>query len=187
MLAMCIPVNGMHVRACTLALRFRDVLESTRQRSEPALQVVHATACCRAGGSPISTGVYYDVSYDRTLFAPDDHNCTGSPGTVVAYDETIDKNGIYCCGPGALNPNLLPKQLKNGQCSPVYPHQYPRVNNIFSVRVAAFSIFPCEIANPCSIVTLWSWFACTLARHQHTKYVRNSPIQLFEVLCECCR
>src|SRR5229473_5885532 len=32
------------------------------------------------GGSTISTGVFYDVSYDRTLFDPSNTTCSGAPG-----------------------------------------------------------------------------------------------------------
>ena len=42
------------------------------------------------GGSPVSTGVFYDVSYDRTLFDPSNTNCSGAPGTVTTFDESID-------------------------------------------------------------------------------------------------
>jgi len=40
------------------------------------------------GGSPRSTGVFHDDSYDRTLSAPGS-NCA-TKGTEVVYDETID-------------------------------------------------------------------------------------------------
>jgi len=40
------------------------------------------------GGSPRSTGVFYDDSYDRNLSAPGS-NCA-TKGTEVVYDETID-------------------------------------------------------------------------------------------------
>jgi predicted AlkP superfamily pyrophosphatase or phosphodiesterase len=35
------------------------------------------------GATPRSAGVFYDVSYDRSLFPPGS-NCVGSPGTVTA-------------------------------------------------------------------------------------------------------
>lgn len=41
------------------------------------------------GGTPRSTGIYYDDSYDRTLYAPGSA-CSGKPGTEVVYDESID-------------------------------------------------------------------------------------------------
>ena len=36
------------------------------------------------GGTPRSTGVFYDDSYDRTLFAPGS-NCEGPPGAQVQF------------------------------------------------------------------------------------------------------
>ena len=41
------------------------------------------------GGTPKSTGVYYDESYDRTLFAPGS-NCAGPAGTDTHLTESID-------------------------------------------------------------------------------------------------
>jgi len=41
------------------------------------------------GGTPRTTGVYYDDSYDRTLFSPGS-DCKGNPGTEIVYDESID-------------------------------------------------------------------------------------------------
>src|SRR5262249_11514657 len=41
------------------------------------------------GGTPFSTGVFYDDAYDRVLFAPGS-NCIGSPGTEMAYAENLD-------------------------------------------------------------------------------------------------
>lgn len=35
------------------------------------------------GGSPISHGVFYDVSYDRTVFDPANTTCSGQPGNLV--------------------------------------------------------------------------------------------------------
>src|ERR1051326_3152747 len=40
------------------------------------------------GGSPASTGVYFDVTYDRSLYPPG--VTSGAPGTAVIYDETVD-------------------------------------------------------------------------------------------------
>src|SRR5258706_2712271 len=42
-----------------------------------------------SGGSPRTTGVFYDDSFDRTYFAPDS-NCAGDPGTEVSFAATID-------------------------------------------------------------------------------------------------
>src|SRR6266850_6471640 len=43
------------------------------------------------GGTPKSTGVYYDDSYDRTFFAPGTA-CKGDPGTEVTYFEILEKD-----------------------------------------------------------------------------------------------
>ncbi len=88
------------------------------------------------GGHPKSTGVYYEVSYDRSLY-PKGSDCTGTPGTVVAMDESIDYNSTKIDGGGGVNRANLTKQLVNGSCLPVYPHNYLRVNTIFEAIKAA--------------------------------------------------
>src|SRR6201987_1731243 len=42
------------------------------------------------GGSPITHGLFYDVSYDRSIFDPTNTTCSGAPGNTIVYDETID-------------------------------------------------------------------------------------------------
>jgi predicted AlkP superfamily pyrophosphatase or phosphodiesterase len=42
------------------------------------------------GGSPISHGLFYDVSYDRTIFDPTNTTCAGPPGNNMVLDESID-------------------------------------------------------------------------------------------------
>ncbi|MBV9691476.1 MAG: alkaline phosphatase family protein [Ktedonobacteraceae bacterium] len=86
------------------------------------------------GGSPRSTGVFYDNSYDRTLSPPGSKCAT--VGTEVLYDETIDKNPNAIDGGGGINPNALPLDPAKG-CTPVYPHSYLRANTIFEVIRAA--------------------------------------------------
>jgi hypothetical protein len=94
------------------------------------------------GGTPKTTGVYYDDSFDRSLFAPGSR-CAGSPGTEVAYAENLDTSLDFLNGgvPGsfagnsanAINPALLPRAKVNGQCAPVWPHNFLRVNTLFGV------------------------------------------------------
>jgi hypothetical protein len=112
------------------------------------------------GGDPRSTGIYYDVSYNRRLLAPGSACTPGQQtglGTVVAYDESLDQNpdsidagyglpnlypglpGSVLHLPGALlaveahmiNRAALP--ISPATCRPVYPHQYLRVNTVFGV------------------------------------------------------
>jgi len=93
------------------------------------------------GGSPKSTGVYYDDSYDRklappvgTAFSSVSGPCTPGvfPGTEVVYDETIDKDLTRLDAGGGIDPNALPRDPANN-CAPVLPHQFLRVNTIFEV------------------------------------------------------
>src|SRR4029077_18554759 len=37
------------------------------------------------GGSPITHGLFYDVSYDRTIFDPTNTACAGSPGNNMIF------------------------------------------------------------------------------------------------------
>jgi len=82
------------------------------------------------GGTPEITGVYYDVTYDRNLSSADS-GCQ-KIGTVVAYDESVDKNIDNHHSIPAINPARLPLDPRLG-CKPVYPYDYLKVNTIFNV------------------------------------------------------
>jgi len=82
------------------------------------------------GGSPNSTGVWYDDSFDRNL-SPPGSNCA-TVGTEVVYDETIDFDLTKLDGGGGIDPAKLPRDPRQG-CAPVFPHRYLRVNTIFEV------------------------------------------------------
>jgi predicted AlkP superfamily pyrophosphatase or phosphodiesterase len=95
------------------------------------------------GGTSKSTGVFYDDSYDRTLFVPGS-NCQMGPGTETNLAENIDKDqhsidgGVNASLTGlnsgvAIDPNKLPGQSVNGHCSPLWPHYFIRTNSIFGV------------------------------------------------------
>ncbi len=86
------------------------------------------------GGSPRSTGVFYDDSYDR-LLSPPGSDCT-TRGTEVVYDESIDFDLTRLDGGGGIDPAALPRDGAHG-CTPVYPHQFLRVNTIFEVAKGA--------------------------------------------------
>jgi hypothetical protein len=85
------------------------------------------------GGSPVSTGVYYDDSYDRLLAAPGSDGSVR--GTEVVYDETVDVDLDSLDGGGGIDPAKLPIDPSHGN-KPVYPHQFLRVNTIFEVAKA---------------------------------------------------
>src|SRR5262249_49746216 len=92
------------------------------------------------GGTPKTTGVYYDDSYDRTLFSPGPAGCHPSPngpGSEIVYDETIDFVTTQLLS-GGINPAFLPQQLNpDGSCTKVWPHDFLKVNTIFGVAHAA--------------------------------------------------
>src|SRR5439155_27351218 len=61
------------------------------------------------GGSPISHGLFYDVSYDREIFDPTNTSCSGQPGNMMVFDETTDKYaGTPPVSLNVLDPNTLP-------------------------------------------------------------------------------
>jgi predicted AlkP superfamily pyrophosphatase or phosphodiesterase len=82
------------------------------------------------GGSPNVTGIIFENSYDRSLSAPKS-DCTVN-GTAVVFDSSIDKNRDQIDGGGGIDPDKLPRDPKKG-CSPVYPHNFLRVNTVFEV------------------------------------------------------
>jgi predicted AlkP superfamily pyrophosphatase or phosphodiesterase len=80
------------------------------------------------GGSPSSTGIFYDVSWDDNL-SPAGSDCS-TRGAVAPYDEVIDVNPNVEFT--TIDPNLLPRDPDHG-CTPVFPHSYLKVNTIFEV------------------------------------------------------
>jgi hypothetical protein len=111
-----------------------------------------------SGGSPKSTGLYYDVAYDRSLDAPAattgtglaGGSCTpyGAPmGTTTDFDQGIDiddtqLNGgavgaaLTDGGVASIDPTKLVRDPQQG-CAPVHPWDFIRTNTIFGVVHAA--------------------------------------------------
>ena len=106
-----------------------------------------------SAGSSRSSGVYYDVAYDRLLAPPQNTTgngvaggtCTpGQPnGTRTEYEEGIDINQALLNGgaPGAeptdggiasIDPKRLIRDPFRG-CEPVYPWNFVRTNSVFGV------------------------------------------------------
>src|SRR5271170_6366228 len=110
------------------------------------------------GGTPKSTGLYYDVAYDRSLDGPTIMTGTGlAPGTCkpfaaptgtttdndqgVDIDDTALNGGAPNASPteggiASLDPNKLSRDPAKG-CAPVYPWNFVRTNTIFGVVRAA--------------------------------------------------
>jgi Type I phosphodiesterase / nucleotide pyrophosphatase len=95
------------------------------------------------GGSPVTTGLWYDDTYNRVLSPPaltdglgnPGGSCPGKIGTNVAWDEAVDKDLTRLDGGGGLNPEYLVRDPNNG-CRTILPHAYLRVNTIFEVKAA---------------------------------------------------
>ena len=85
------------------------------------------------GGSPISHGLFYDVSYDRTIFDPTNTTCAGPAGNNMVFDETIDLYNAADVSLNVIDPTKLPRRLDNGKCVPLFPHNALRANTIFEV------------------------------------------------------
>lgn len=110
------------------------------------------------GGTPKTTGLYYDVAYDRSLDPPASTTGTGlsggtctpnaaPTGTTTDYDQGIEIDDTMLNGgaPNAaptdggvasIDPKKLVRDPKAG-CAPVYPWNFVRTNTIFSVVHAA--------------------------------------------------
>ena len=90
------------------------------------------------GGSPVTTGLFYDVSYDRTIFDRTNTTCSGTPGNVMVFDESIDRYNAQNVSLNVIDPTKLPRVLVNGKCVALYPHSALRTNTVFEV-VKAFN------------------------------------------------
>ena len=74
------------------------------------------------GGSPISHGLFYDVSYDRTIFDPTNTTCAGSPGNMMVFAESIDLYNSSNVSLNVIDPTKLPRILDaHGNCVPLFP------------------------------------------------------------------
>jgi hypothetical protein len=80
------------------------------------------------GGSPATTGIFYDVSWDDNL-SPPGSDCSRR-GTVVTYNQlaSFNSNDVNT----TINPAKLPRDPDNG-CVPVYPHSFLQVNTLYEV------------------------------------------------------
>jgi len=124
-----ISVDGMHAvdlinyindnpgsTLATLAkngVRYPNALTTAPSDSFPGLLAP------TTGGTSNSTGVFYDDSYDRSLFAPKftGADCSGPPGAETVYAENLDKSLNDATAGGTLgdplsqiNPDQLPWQ-----------------------------------------------------------------------------
>src|ERR1700683_591535 len=115
-------------------------------------------AALASGGTPKTTGLYYDVAYDRSLDAPAVTTgtglaagpCTpyGTPtGTTTDNDQGVDLDdtklnggapgaGLTEAGIASIDPKKLARDPQAG-CAPVWPWNFIRTNTLFGVIHAA--------------------------------------------------
>src|SRR5215470_15702742 len=127
-------VNGLAPYCPNLAALAQNGSRYTQASSAKPSDSFPGLLAMLTGGSPRSTGVFYDNSYDRTLVPPQGACVSGKagPGTEVLFDESIDIDLTRLDGGGGINTANLPLDPFN-KCLPVFPHQYLRVNTIFEV------------------------------------------------------
>ena len=141
-----LSVDGLHQADVTdpslqpdltniLALQKAGVSYTNASTTKPS-DSFPGTLSYLTGALPGTTGVYYDDSYSRTLYAPGTTNTnTATPGTEAQYAENIDRNPSLLSGGGnfdatSIDPSKLPL---NSQGQPVYPNQFLQVNTAFDV------------------------------------------------------
>jgi hypothetical protein len=85
------------------------------------------------GGSPISHGLFYDVSFNRNIFDPANTTCSGQAGNMQVFDESIDKySGSPPVSLNVIDPTALPNHLdENNKCVRLFPHNAMKTNTIF--------------------------------------------------------
>jgi hypothetical protein len=132
-----------HPNSTLAALTQHGLTYTNNQTSSPS-DSFPGLAALLTGGSPVTTGFWYDVTWNRALSPPaktdglgnPGGNCPGQIGTIMAMDESIDTDLRQLDGGGGINPAYLRRDPKNG-CKIVLPHEYLRVNTIFEVAKAA--------------------------------------------------
>src|ERR1700733_3941488 len=145
-----ISVDGLHAldlanyvashKDSTLAALSQHGVTYTNNSTSSPSDSFPGLAALVTGGSPITTGLWYDDTYNRALSPPAMTDglgnpggaCPGKIGTNVAWDEAVDFDLTKLDGGGGLNPQYLVRDPKNN-CHTLMPHQYLRVNTVFEV------------------------------------------------------
>jgi hypothetical protein len=151
-----ISVDGMHeadlvnyVRThpgSTFAKLVKHGVEYTHASTSKPSDSYPGLLAFATGGSPLTHGVFYDDTYDATLYPPGS-NCTGTPGTEVSNFEALDWDLTQLDGgsapPGVAfdprNPHINPANLALRKtasgCEQVWPHLYMKhhTNTIFEI------------------------------------------------------
>lgn len=108
-----------------LVARGRQYTNTTSSRPSDSFP---GTLAMTTGGSPRSTGIYYDVSWDDNLSPPGSNCATRGAQALFDGQANVDDTVVDA----VLNPASFPLDPDHG-CTPVYPHNYLKVNTIFEV------------------------------------------------------
>jgi predicted AlkP superfamily pyrophosphatase or phosphodiesterase len=137
-----ISIDGMHALDMalfiknnpnsTLAKLSAQGINYTNASSTRPSDSIPATVGMFTGGSPASGGMYYDDAYNRSWFAPANTTCSGTPGTVIDLKFAINASPDGVTIPG-VDPSKMPRQIVNGVCMPVLPHNMMRLNTVFEI------------------------------------------------------
>jgi hypothetical protein len=151
-------VNGGNPYCPNMAAVSQTAINYVNTESSKPSDSFPGMAALASGGTPKTTGLYYDVAYDRSLNAPAKTTGTGlaagpctpyaaPTGTTTDNDQGIDLDDTKLNGgaPGAglteggvasIDPLKLERDPAAG-CAPVYPWNFIRTNTLFGVIHAA--------------------------------------------------
>ena len=151
-------VNGGDPYCPNMAALSRTGINYVNTESSKPSDSFPGMAALASGGTPKTTGLYYDVAYDRSLDAPAKTTGTGlaagpctpyaePTGTTTDNDQGVDLDDTKLNGgaPGAglteggiasLDPLKLVRDPQLG-CAGVWPWNFIRINTLFGVIHAA--------------------------------------------------
>jgi hypothetical protein len=153
-----VGVNGGEAYCPNMAALAQTGINYVSAESAKPSDSFPGMAALASGGTPKTTGLYYDVAYARSLDAPAATTGTGlaagpctpyapPTGTTTDNDQGVDIDDSQLNGgaPGAglteggvasLDPTKLSRDPQAG-CAPVWPWNFIRVNTVFGVIHAA--------------------------------------------------
>jgi len=147
-------INGGSPYCPNLAALNQTAINYVNTESSKPSDSFPGMAALASGGTPKTTGLYYDVAYDRSLDPPEIKTGTGlagglctpyaaPTGTTTDNDQGVDIDDTQLNGgaPGAalteggiasLDPRKLERDPALG-CAKVYPWNFIRTNTLFGV------------------------------------------------------
>jgi len=132
-----VGVNGSNPYCPNLALLGQTAINYVNAESSKPSDSFPGMAALASGGTPKTTGLYYDVAYDRTLDPPAKTTGTGlAAGLCTPYALPTGTTTDNDQGIASIDPKKLVRDPQAG-CAPVYPWNFIRTNTLFGVIHAA--------------------------------------------------